>query len=143
MQTADRADERADERPAALRRDRRAVARVAALALLAGIAVAVVLALHTTDAYDRTGGHEMRFGAPFAALTQDQSDFDPPSGTRLGLSSPWEHPTHVRVLPAAADIVLLAVAAAVLLGAGRLLVRRARRTTQPGPSRPPHPGRTA
>ncbi len=58
--------------------------------------VIMVLALAMTDSdvvKTRADQRSIDLGRPFVWLHQDQSGYDPPLPTHLGLSSPWENPT--------------------------------------------------
>jgi hypothetical protein len=60
--------------------------------------VIMVLALATTDSdvvKTRADQRSIDLGRPFVWLHQDQSVYDPPLPTHLGLSSPWESPTNL------------------------------------------------
>jgi hypothetical protein len=78
----------------------------------------------------------VEFGWPLVWVQQDQSLYDPPFPTHVGLSSPWENPTSVSLSALLVDVLFVfAVVSAVVLLAAALriaLVRRRvgiRRTT--------------
>jgi len=108
-----------------------ACALSAVLALAVGlIVVLVLLDLDTTTVGAGPARTSVRFGAPIAWITQDETGYGRlPSGTRVGFASPMEHPTTVSSPALAADVgivaaVLAAGTVATALGLTRLTARR-------------------
>ena len=70
----------------------------------------------------------VEFGWPLVWVHQDQSWYDPPFPTHVGLSSPWEHPTSVSVGALLVDVLFVfAVVSAVVLLAAALMITLERR----------------
>jgi hypothetical protein len=55
-------------------------------------------------------------GLPMRWLHQDQSAYDPPLPTQLGPASPWENPTSISFGTLMADVVVVFLAVALVLG---------------------------
>jgi hypothetical protein len=74
----------------------------------------------------RTGAdrRSVDVGRPFVWVHQDQSGYDTPLPTHLGLSSPWENPTSVSL-----DVFLVDVLVVFLAVGGCVLVTAAFMTT--------------
>ena len=92
----------------------------------------VVLVTALTDQVLASRKADLRsvdFGWPLVWVHQDQSSYDPPFPTHLGLSSPWENPTSVSLGAVLVDVlfVFAAVSAVVLLAAALMFTRVRRR----------------
>lgn len=91
----------------------------------------VVLVTALTDQVlvsSRADQRSVEFGWPLVWVQQDQSSYDPPFPTHLGLSSPWEHPTSISLGAVLVDVLFVfAVVSAVVLPAAALTVALVRR----------------
>lgn len=97
-------------------------------ALLFSLIVVVALAVTDTDVVKtRADQRSIDLGRPFVWFHQDQTGYDPPLPTHLGLSSPWENPTEVSLAGMLLDVLVVFAATAIsltlLLTVGLLLVR--------------------
>lgn len=99
------------------------------MAFLFSMTVVLVTAL--TDQVLASRKADLRsvdFGWPLVWVHQDQSSYDPPFPTHLGLSSPWENPTSVSLGAVMVDVLFVfAVVSAVVLLAAALMFTRVRR----------------
>ena len=98
------------------------------VAFLFSLTVVLVTAL--TDRILVTSKADLRsveFGWPLGWVHQDQSAYDPPFPTHLGLSSPWENPTSVSLGAVLVDVLFVFAVSAVVLLAAVLMVTRVRR----------------
>ncbi|MET0953303.1 MAG: hypothetical protein ABWX57_08435 [Aeromicrobium sp.] len=98
------------------------------VAFLFSLTVVLVTAL--TDQVLVSSRADLRgveFGWPLVWVQQDQSSYDPPFPTHLGLSSPWEHPTSVSSGAVLVDVLFVFVVSAVVLLAAALTIALVRR----------------
>jgi hypothetical protein len=83
--------------------------RPAHVALSLGVALAVTLLTGLLDGervVDPAQQAHLSFGWPWAWLTQDARNVDPPLPHRLGPGSPWERPTDVHGAPFWANVLV-------------------------------------
>ncbi|GHJ60029.1 hypothetical protein NOK12_25470 [Nocardioides sp. OK12] len=93
-------------------------------AFAVSLGVVLVAALRDTDLVaTRVGQRSVDLGWPFDWIHQNQSSLDSPLPYRLGLSSPWEHPTDVSAVAFVGNVLIVfAVVAVVGLLVGALAV---------------------
>jgi hypothetical protein len=84
-------------------------------ALAVSVGVVLVAALRDTDLVTtRASQRHVDLGWPFVWIHQDQSSLYPPLPYRLGLSSPWEHPTHLTGIAFVGSVLVVFAAVATV-----------------------------